>query len=140
MTRVATLQSKPGQSQPAAAKPAARPSAVMRSPRAPGGIVSPWAPPSPLPGAVPRFRSSAPAAHGQVQAKLEVSDPGDALEIEAERVADEVMRMHDPGRAVRTATGRSGERVDRACAACAAEHELQRTESGGAGEAVAPPI
>lgn len=72
--------------------------------------------------------------------RLEVSDPGDALEIEAERVADEVMRMPGPGAAVSPPMGRSGDRVDRACASCAAEDELQRTESGAGGEAVAPPI
>jgi hypothetical protein len=88
-------------------------------------------------------RAAAPRSSGpphSVQARLEVSEPGDALEIEAERVADEVMRMPEPGGAVPPPTGRSGERVDRAGAACTAESELQRTESGTAGEAVAPPI
>ena len=81
-----------------------------------------------------RRRLPSPSPSGQVQAKLEVSDPGDALEIEA----DQVMRMTGASAAVPPLAGRPGERVDRACAACTADDELQRTESGTAGEAETP--
>jgi hypothetical protein len=43
-----------------------------------------------------------------IQAKLTVSQPGDPYEEEADRVADEVMRMPEPGM------------VQRKCAACEA--------------------
>jgi len=116
---------------------------VVRMPE-PGVAESSLAPAAPVQRACATCGGE--AAHGSsgsphpVQAKLEVSDPGDALEIEAERVADEVMRMPEPGAAVPPPMGRSGERVDRACAACTAQDELQRTASDMPGEAVVPQI
>ena len=58
-----------------------------------------------------------------LQAKLTVSDPGDAFEQEADRVADRVMRMpaHDD-----ISTTTSPVAVRRKCAMC--EDELQRSE------------
>ena len=52
-----------------------------------------------------------------VQAKLSVSEPGDALEREADRAADDVLRMPDPAPAARIAP-RSGPQLQRKCSAC----------------------
>src|SRR4029434_8202403 len=56
-----------------------------------------------------------------LQAKLEVSHPDDMYEREADRVADEVMRMPDSG-----ISGISGSqpRVQRTCVACAGDERL----------------
>src|SRR6185295_16965699 len=56
---------------------------------------------------------------GGVQAKLTVSQPDDPFEQEADRVADRVMRMDAPGVT-----------VQRMCAGCEEEEELQRKETG----------
>ncbi len=57
-----------------------------------------------------------------VQAKLSVSEPGDALEREADHAADEVMRMPAPAAAVGI-EGRAGPNLQRKCAACGGEHQ-----------------
>jgi Domain of unknown function (DUF4157) len=69
-----------------------------------------------------------------IQPKLEVGEPGDALEKEADQVADRVMRMPDP-RAV-------GGVLQRKCAGCEEEgKQVQREAVGGAvGGMAAPPI
>ena len=61
------------------------------------------------------------------QAKLEVSEPGDSLEKEADRMADQVLRMPSPALAVGT-IGRQGAALQRMCAECqaAAEDEEQK--------------
>jgi Domain of unknown function (DUF4157) len=79
-----------------------------------------------------------------VQPKLTVSASDDPLELEADRVADQVMRMPDPSRndklslsSVRSST------AQRKCTACEEEEEkLQRKENGGAvsAPATAPTI
>lgn len=53
--------------------------------------------------------------NGQVQAKLTISHPGDADELEADRVADQVMRKEQPG-PIRS----SPNTIHRQCAACEA--------------------
>ena len=69
-------------------------------------------------------RSLGNRALGQlVQAKLSVSQPGDLYEEEADRVADEVMRMPDP--AVSIGGPAPTRSIQRVCAEC--EQELQRS-------------
>jgi len=72
------------------------------------------------------------------QPKLAVSEPGDAAELEADRIADQVLRSADPDAVVATPA-----RVQRKCAACAAggppcddcdeERRVQRMHDGGTG-------
>lgn len=76
-----------------------------------------------------------------LQAKLVVSDAGDALEIEADRAADHVMRTSEPSAATLGLTRSSiGNGFHRACAACEADDELQRQAAGAGDEVTAPPI
>ncbi len=85
---------------------------------------------------------AAPAAAplpGGVQAKLVVGSVDDPLEHEADRVADQVMRMPDPALAVSAAPPQ----VSRKCAECGEEDKkLQRKSVGVTGRAAgeAPPI
>src|SRR6266850_3108948 len=74
-----------------------------------------------------------------VQAKLSVNQPGDKFELEADRVADQVMRMPDPSRdgpprIQRVCTHCQNEmgaaRVQRVCQEC--EEELHRKAGDGA--------
>jgi hypothetical protein len=61
-----------------------------------------------------------------IQRRLEIGEPNDRFEQEANRVADQVMRMADPQRArplIRSAD-EAPDRVQRLCAAC--EEELRR--------------
>lgn len=62
-----------------------------------------------------------------VQPRLEITQPGDAYEQEADRVADEVMRMSRPGRllARMTPATASAGTVSRKCRACAEEDEAR---------------
>lgn len=60
---------------------------------------------------------------GVIQAKLTVNQPGDRFEQEADRVAEEVMRMPDP-------TVGTPPRIQRMCPEC--EEELHRKESASA--------
>lgn len=62
----------------------------------------------------------------RVQAKLKIGQPGDKYEQEADRVADEVMRMPDPTAAVRTPLSRASaiSHIQRQCPEC--EEELER--------------
>lgn len=74
---------------------------------------------------------------GAIQAKLVVGETSDPLEREADRVADQVMRMADPGVALTAGPPQ----ISRKCDACDAEEKLQRKPTashGAAGEA--PPI
>jgi peptidoglycan hydrolase-like protein with peptidoglycan-binding domain len=87
-------------------------------------------------GGCPRCAAEAPA-----QPKLTISEPGDSFEREADRVADQVMRMADPQvRAVPTPPT-----VQRACAACEEEEKAKlqakrRSSDAGPPAASAPRI
>jgi hypothetical protein len=61
------------------------------------------------------------SSHG-IQAKLTVSQPGDPYEQEADRVADEVMRMPEPGTVQRKCA--ACEAGGGTCAGCAEEEHL----------------
>lgn len=84
-------------------------------------------------------QSAAPA----VQAKLTVNQPGDVFEQEADRMADQVMRMPAPAAVQRQcASCQEEDKVQRKCAECEEEQkktELQRKETG-ADPQFAPPI
>ena len=76
-----------------------------------------------------------------IQTKLSISAPGDLYEQEADRIADQVMRMPDPSLA-RSSTDSMPVRalsLQRQCATCEDEEELQRkpnspyTETSGSG-------
>lgn len=77
-----------------------------------------------------------------VQTKLQVNQPGDEFEQEADHVADQVMRMASPPAVQRRCSSCEQEnQLQRKCAHCEEEEEknqLHRKESG-AGPAVAPP-
>jgi len=73
---------------------------------------------------------------GSIQAKLVVGETSDPLEYEADRVADQVMRMSDPAVALTAAPPQ----ISRKCDSCEAEEKLQRKPTashGAAGEAPA---
>jgi hypothetical protein len=82
---------------------------------------------------------------GAIQAKLAISQPGDADEEEADRVADQVMRMAEP-----TPISSAPSTIRRKCAACEAgggtcpkceeEEKLQRKEKPGHAAQAAPAI
>ena len=63
---------------------------------------------------------------GMIQAKLTINEPGDQYEQEADRVAEQVMRMPDPGITERAAVGGQapGVHIQRMCPEC--EEELHR--------------
>ena len=90
----------------------------------------------------PSARTPSPAPCGnqallrRLQAKLKVGSVNDPLEHEADRVADQVMRMPAPGAALTSAPPQ----FSRKCAACEEEEKLQKKEAGpqaAAGEAPA---
>src|SRR5262245_17523493 len=78
-------------------------------------------------GAMPALDSPGRVAVRQIlhaprpQAKLTVGAPDDAFEQEADRVADQVMRMPEPG----VAAAAAPPRVQRMCAECEEEKEKQ---------------
>ena len=83
-----------------------------------------------------------------IQAKLKVGAVDDPLEHEADRVADQVMRMPAPGAAMTSAPPQVSrkcaaceEQVSRKCAACEEEERLQKKEAAPATPALseAPP-
>ena len=95
-----------------------------------------------------------PLSRATIQRKLAVNQPGDRYEQEADRVAEQVMRMPDPEQAG-VATGvhdspptvqrkcsacEKEENLQRKCAACEEKEKLQREEADQAGSQVAPPI
>ena len=64
-----------------------------------------------------------------IQAKLKISQPGDAYEQEADRVADTVMRMPEPATSGPTTLSNAADpTIQRACAEC--EDEVQRQAIG----------
>ena len=97
---------------------------------APALIVRP-ARPEPIwdaPGFSPRpFNFANLAIHPPLQAKLQINAPKDALEQEADAVAEKVLRSEP----VQVTTGATA-KLRRACAACRDDDELQRKEAGAA--------
>lgn len=75
-------------------------------------------------GGCPRCKKS------PIQAKLKISEPGDKYEQEADRIADEVMRMPEPG-LQRHGTKSPAEHLllQRACSACSREVKPEDTEA-----------
>jgi uncharacterized protein DUF4157 len=66
-----------------------------------------------------------------VQPKLTINQPGDQYEQEADRVAEQVMRMPDPEAAARLRSMQStGADLQRKCAGCEEQDKLQRKETG----------
>jgi hypothetical protein len=100
--------------------PAAPPTVEAKKPAPPPPAASTTAkgadtaarPPAPAPSPAPAAKAAAPApANGQrnfdrmaVRAKLAVSEPGDAVEREADAIADRVMRAPGPGAAPASAS------------------------------------
>jgi hypothetical protein len=76
-------------------------------------------------------------AGGRAAPPLSVAAPDDALELEADRVADAVMRV--PAGAAPPAVGSSGAAVQRKCAACEEEQRMVQRAAVGAGPVEAPP-
>src|SRR5262245_37368603 len=75
-----------------------------------------------------------PAPSLAIQAKLEVGTINDPLEHEADSVADQVLRMPDPGESVASAPPQ----ISRKCDDCEDEENVQKKEAGpqaAAGEA-----
>jgi hypothetical protein len=70
-----------------------------------------------------------------IQAKLRVSEPGDAFEQEADRVADQVMRAPDRNATNSALSQTSQPFIQRACAQCNEEEEVQRKTATGAMQA-----
>ncbi|MEE8522543.1 MAG: DUF4157 domain-containing protein, partial [Thermoanaerobaculia bacterium] len=65
--------------------------------------------------------------HSWLQTKLEVGEPDDQLEQEADRVADQVMRMPDSAVAPPTAaTSSASSTLQRMCTECEEEEQIQR--------------
>ncbi|HXU46557.1 MAG TPA: hypothetical protein VN783_13600, partial [Thermoanaerobaculia bacterium] len=103
--------------------PARRPAERSRTPAPDGG------------GPGPLWHRLATSA-GPLQAKLAVNTPGDAHEQEADRVADQVLRMPDPAAPGFTPAPpaiqrlcshcEEEEKVQRACAHCEEEEKIQR--------------
>jgi hypothetical protein len=74
-----------------------------------------------------------------IQAKLRVSEPGDAFEQEADRLADQVMRVPDPYTTDSALSRTSQPFIQRACARCDEEEEVQRKPASGAKQAFDSP-
>lgn len=76
-------------------------------------------------------------ARAKIQTKLTVNTPGDVYEQEADRVADQVMRMPEPNLQRACACGG-------ACPKCQAEErerlQTKRVQAGDTGQTTAPPI
>jgi hypothetical protein len=92
------------------------------------------------------FGGAGHACPARVQTKLAISQPGDEYEQEADRVAEQVMRLPDPRpkdeRSVLDA--KSGPTIQRICAQCEEDEKLQRRtqnpELGTQNDSFAPPV
>lgn len=105
-------------------------------------------------GGCPRCREKhqSTTAMPMIQPKLKISPPDDVYEREADRVANQVMRMDVPGKAVESPPARDaeGDRVQRLCSECEQEQEqdeeLRRkpvpatASAGDTSPGVAPPM
>jgi hypothetical protein len=63
---------------------------------------------------------------GTIQAKLRIGPPGDVYEQEADRVAEQVMRMPEPGAKERKNCSRQTTSIQRKCPKCKEDEEIQR--------------
>ena len=61
-----------------------------------------------------------------IQRKLVVNEPGDQYEQEADRVAEQVMRMPEPGLSTAKSSLHAAPVVQRKCAQCEEEEKIQR--------------
>jgi len=87
----------------------------------------------------PQVRSSVSAPSplaGVIQPKLALGEVNDPLEREADRVADQVMRMPAPGVSVEAVPPK----ISRKCAACEKEDKLQKMPAGPQAASEAPGI
>ena len=100
---------------------------------------------NPTHGAAPRRAATIPARHGAagfhivLQRKLAIGTVNDPLEREADRVAEQVIRMPAPAPVSRA----SSLQINRKCAECEEEEEkgkLQKKSAGRAAPQTAPPI
>ena len=80
-----------------------------------------------------------PGTKGRVQTKLRINTPGDAFEQEADRVAEQVMRMPDPrssssvgDASLHGNTTPHAGTIQRACKSCSADEELIQAKNTGA--------
>jgi nucleoid-associated protein YgaU len=78
------------------------------------------------------------AVSGVIQRKLQIGAPDTPEEREADRVAEQIMRMPDGAGPV--AIGSSASVLHRKCAACSEEEEEIHRSATGAGPGTAPPI
>ncbi|HEU5258159.1 MAG TPA: DUF4157 domain-containing protein [Vicinamibacterales bacterium] len=75
------------------------------------------------------------AEHGATaQAKLEVSQPGDPYELEADRIADQVMRMADPSSTKWMDVSARRSALQRKCAECEEKDKKKEEEGSPAAE------
>jgi hypothetical protein len=75
-----------------------------------------------------RSKASDDAMMTGIQTKLKVSQPGDVYEQEADRVADQIMRMSAPSH-IGLAASNKEERIDRKCSACEMKKEREEEEN-----------
>jgi hypothetical protein len=78
----------------------------------------------------------------RVQPKLQINQPGDQYEQEADAMADKVMRMND-NELGRSSFNPSNFHIQRKCAECEKEDEekkVQRKENNNSSQSVAPPV
>ncbi|MEM9267206.1 MAG: DUF4157 domain-containing protein [Cyanobacteria bacterium P01_F01_bin.13] len=75
-----------------------------------------------------------------IQAKLTVGQPNDKYEQEADRVAEQIMRMPASGTVGIGGTRSQPPRIQRLCANCEDEEKLQTNETPGSTPEVTPPV
>lgn len=124
--------------------------AVHAPPRADAaGSINGFASACPLALASPQrcpFGGACHACPARVQTKLAISQPGDEYEQEADRVAEQVMRLPapDPKDEVSVLDARRGPTVQQKCAPCEEDEKLQRRtqspELGTQNDSLVPPI
>jgi len=134
-------QARPASSPPRARQPVAEPSRDAPAQEA-EPTLTPGRPPGPAwdfgklplspaePASGPRASASLPI---NIQRKLAIGSVDDLLEHEADRVADQVMRMPNPAAAppqVSRKCGACEEQVSRKCAACEEKEKGKKREAG----------
>jgi len=83
----------------------------------------------------PAVRTSNQASLRRLQTKLAVSQPSDALEQEAARVAEQIMRMAEP-----SVRNHAAPHVQRMCADCEKEQTVQSKQAPGQSPEVTPAL